>query len=109
MRTPSRATVIAAPNFSPWIVISGLLVALTFAWIAIAQVSLTGRIVITDHGPELLVLQDLAQAFEKQTPGTAIDFNWIKTVRAVELVKRGEAQIVVTDQPDTTLSHTQIA
>ncbi len=30
-------------------------------------------------------------------------------MRAVELVKRGNAQIVVTDQPDTTLSHTQIA
>ncbi len=60
MRTPSRATVIAAPNFPPWIGISGLLVALTFSWIAIAQVGLAGRIVIANHGPELLVLQDLA-------------------------------------------------
>lgn len=109
MRTSSRATVIAAPNFSPWIGISGLLVALIFAWTVIAQAGLTGRIVIAGHGPELAVLQDLARAFEKQTPGTAIDFNWDKTVRAVELVKRGDAQIAVTDQPDTTLSHTQIA
>lgn len=109
MRIPSHATVIAASNVSSWIWISSLLVALTFAWATIAHASQTGRIVIAGHGPELPVLQDLARAFEKQTPGTAIDFNWDKTVRAVELVKRGEAQIAVTDQPDMNLNHTQIA
>jgi phosphate transport system substrate-binding protein len=90
-------------------VVNGLLLALTFAWTAHAQDSLTGRIVIAGYGPELPVLQDLARAFEKHNLGTAIDFNWDKTVRAVELVERGEAQIAVTDQPSTTLSHTQIA
>lgn len=109
MRTPSRATLNAAPNFSSWAGISVLLVALIVAGTDIAQAGLTGRIVIAGHGPELPVLQDLARAFEKQTPGTAIDFNWDKTVRAVELVKRGEAQIAVTDRPDKTLSQTQIA
>lgn len=109
MRIPSQATRAAVPNFSSWIWISSLLVALTFAWAAAAHAGPTGRIVIAGHGPELPVLQDLARAFEKQTPGTAVDFNWDKTVRAVDLVKRGEAQIAVTDQPDSSLNHTQIA
>lgn len=109
MKTSTQATVIAAPDLSPWIGVSGLLVALMCAWATVAHASPSGRIVIAGHGPELPVLQDLARAFEKQTPGTAVDFNWDKTVRAIELVKRGEAQIAVTDQPDAALNHTQIA
>ena len=109
MRVPSRSAVLTALGTSPWIVVNGLLLALTFAWTAHAQDDLTGRIVIAGYGPELPVLQDLARAFEKHHPGTAVDFNWDKSVRAVELVKRGEAQIAVTDQPSTNLSHTQIA
>jgi phosphate transport system substrate-binding protein len=109
IRTPSRSTLIAAFHCSLWVGISGLLLALTLALTAIAQTGLTGRIIIAGHGPEFTVLQDLARAFEKRAPGTAIDFNWDKTVRSVELVKRGEAQIAVTDQPDKALSQTQIA
>ena len=111
MRTPSRTrtTVLATRDYCHWIWLSGLLVVLTVAWTTAAHAGVTGRIVIAGYGPELPVLQDLARAFEKQTPGTAIDFNWDKTARAVELVKRGEAHIAVTDQPDAALSHTQIA
>lgn len=109
MRVPSRSAVLTALGISPWIVVNGLLLALTFAWTVHAQDDLTGRIVIAGYGPELPVLQDLARAFEKHHPGTAVDFNWDKSVRAVELVKRGEAKIAVTDQPSMTLSHTQIA
>ncbi|MBI3355419.1 MAG: substrate-binding domain-containing protein [Nitrospirae bacterium] len=109
MRAPSRSAVLTVPSTLSWIVLKGLLLALIFAWTAHAQDSLTGRIVIAGYGPELPVLQDLARAFEKHAPGTAIDFNWDNSVRAVELVKRGEAQIAVSDQPSTTLSHTQIA
>lgn len=109
MKFTSRAISIAAPSFLSWVGISGLLMALTLTGTAIAQAGLTGRIVIAGHGPELPVLQDLARAFEKHAPGAAIDFNWDKTVRAVELVKRGEVQIAVTDLPDRTLSQTLIA
>lgn len=109
MRSPSQSNIITAPDMWRWIGISGLLVALSCMWATIAQAGPTGRIVIAGHGPESPVLQDLARAFEKHAPGTAVDFNWDKTVRAVELVKRGEAQIAVTDQPDMALTHTQIA
>ncbi|MEK7236537.1 MAG: substrate-binding domain-containing protein [Nitrospirota bacterium] len=74
-----------------------------------AEAALTGRILIAGYGPELPVVQDLAKAYERLHPGTAIDLEWDSTVRAVHLVKTGEAQIAVTDQPDPALRATQIA
>lgn len=74
-----------------------------------ADAALTGRILIAGYGPELSVMQDLAKAYERLHPGTAIDLEWDNTVRAVHLVKTGEAQIAVTDQPDPALKATQIA
>ncbi len=74
-----------------------------------ADAALTGRILIAGYGPELPVVQDLAKAYERLHPGTAIDLEWESTVRAVHLVKTGEAQIAVTDQPDPALKATQIA
>jgi len=74
-----------------------------------ANAALTGRILIAGYGPELPVVQDLAKAYERLHPGTAIDLEWDSTVRAVHLLKTGEAQVAVTDQPDPALSATQIA
>ena len=74
-----------------------------------ANAALTGRILIAGYGPELPVVQDLAKAYERLHPGTAIDFEWDSTVRAVDLLKTGEAQVAVTDQPDPALRATQIA
>lgn len=74
-----------------------------------AEAARTGRILIAGHGPELPVVQDLAKAYERLHPGTAIDLEWDSTVRAIHLVKTGEAQIAVTDQPDSALTATQIA
>lgn len=71
--------------------------------------ALSGRLLIAGYGPELPVIQDLAKAYERLHPGTAIDLEWDSTVRAVHLVKTGEAQIAVTDQPDPALRTTQIA
>lgn len=74
-----------------------------------AEAAPTGRILIAGYGPEMPVVQDLAKAYERLHPGTAIDLEWDSTVRAVHLVKTGEAQIAVTDQPDPALRTTQIA
>lgn len=84
-------------------------IASLFALQSKAAPALTGRILIAGHGPELPVIQDLAKAYEKLHPGTAIDFEWDNTVRAVPMVKTGEAQIAVTDRPDPALTATQIA
>ena len=74
-----------------------------------ANAGLTGRILIAGYGPKLPVVQDLTKAYERLHPGTAIDIEWDSTVRAVHLMKSGEAQIAVTDQPDPALKATQIA
>jgi phosphate transport system substrate-binding protein len=74
-----------------------------------ADAALAGRILIAGYGAELSVVQDLAKAYERLHPGTAIDLEWESTVRASHLVKTGEAQIAVTDQPDPALKSTQIA
>lgn len=71
--------------------------------------ALIGRIVIAGHGPELPVIQDLAKAYEKRHPGTAIDIEWDKTLRSVPMVKTGDAQVAVTDRPDPALTATQVA
>ncbi len=74
-----------------------------------AGAALTGRIVVAGYGPELPVMQDLGRAFEKAHPGTAIDFEWDKSVKAVERVKSGEAHVAVTDRPEPTLKTIPIA
>ena len=71
--------------------------------------ALTGRIVIAGYGPEQPVITDLARAYEKLHPGTAIDLEWDKTVRAIERVKAREAHIAVADGPDPELDSTTIA
>ena len=81
----------------------GLLVA------PLAAFALTGRIVIAGYGPEQPVMQDLARAYEKLHPGTSIDVEWDKTVRAVEMVKTGEAHIAVTDRTDPSLDAVPMA
>lgn len=94
-----------------WRLVWGLAVAvaLSVAGVPTGFGGLTGRILIAGYGPELPVMQELARAFEKSHPGTAIDFEWDKTVKAVDLVKSGEAQVAVTDQPDPALKMTPIA
>jgi phosphate transport system substrate-binding protein len=74
-----------------------------------SHAGVTGRIVIAGHGPELPVMQDLGRAFEKANPGTAIDFEWDRAVKAVAMVKSGAAQIAVTDRPDPALRAVPIA
>jgi phosphate transport system substrate-binding protein len=91
------------------LVVGALLLTGGFMLFCNADAAPTGRILITGYGPELPVVQDLAKAYERLHPGTAIDLQWDSTVRAVQLVKTGEAQIAVTDQPDPSLKATQIA
>jgi phosphate transport system substrate-binding protein len=86
---------------------ASVLFVLLFATPSIA--GLTGRIVVAGYGPELPVMQDLGRAFEKAHPGTAIDFQWDRSVKAVELVKNGEAQVAVTDHADPALKTVPIA
>jgi phosphate transport system substrate-binding protein len=83
--------------------------AVIMMWGLTGTAAFAGRIVIAGHGPELPVMQDLGRAFEKTHPGTAVDFDWDRTVKAAVRVKAGEAQVAVTDQPDPELKTIPIA
>ncbi|MBI5853960.1 MAG: substrate-binding domain-containing protein [Nitrospirae bacterium] len=74
-----------------------------------ATAGVTGHLLIVGQGPEQPVVQDLARAFEKGHPGTAIDLEWDRNLKAVEMVKTSQAQIAVTGLPDQTLAATQVA
>lgn len=69
----------------------------------------TGQILIVGQGPEQPVIQELARAFERRNPGTAIDLEWDKNLRVAEMVKSGKAQLAVTGQPAPSLVATQVA
>ncbi|HJT21130.1 MAG TPA: substrate-binding domain-containing protein [Nitrospira sp.] len=86
-----------------------LLVTVGLLGSALNASALTGRIVIAGYGPEQAMMQDLARAYEKRHPGTAVDLEWERTVRATKLVKEGEAQIAVTDHPEDALRATPVA
>jgi phosphate transport system substrate-binding protein len=96
-------------RFSWFVRISLLTVVTTLMLTAPAMATPGGRILIAGYGPELPIIQDLAKAYEKGHPGTAIDIEWDKTLRAVEMVRQGDAQIAVTDRPVAGLRSTQIA
>lgn len=69
----------------------------------------TGHVLVVGYGPELPLLQELGRAFEKANPGIAVDFEWDKTVKAVERVKENSAQIAVTDRTDPSLRAIPVA
>jgi len=80
-------------------------------WIltGVAMAAPAGRILIAGYGPELPIIQDLAKAYEKKYPGTAIDIEWDKALHAAEMVKQGDAQVAVTDRSVAGLRATQVA
>jgi phosphate transport system substrate-binding protein len=86
-----------------------VLVACSMAAAPGGAAAMTGRIVVAGYGPELPVIQELGKAFEKANPGTAIDVEWEKNLKAIDLVKSGRAQIAVTDHDDPALKSAPIA
>lgn len=87
------------------------LVILTVSLLSITpvQAGLTGRMLIAGYGPELPLLQEIGKAFEKSHPGTAVDFEWDRNVKAVDLVLSGTADLAVSDHSIPSLRKTQIA
>src|SRR5574338_579156 len=73
------------------------------------QAGLSGRMLIAGYGPELHLFQDLGKAFERAHPGTAVDFEWDRNVKAAELVLGGAADLAVSDHSAPPLRETHIA
>ncbi len=78
-------------------------------WSTSAPAGVTGSIIIAGYGPEQNLMQELAAAFEKANPGTAIDIKWSRYLKTVDMVKAGEAQITVTGREIPDLDATPIA
>jgi phosphate transport system substrate-binding protein len=86
--------------------VAGILLWVGTNW---AGAGLTGRILVAGYGPELPMVEELGRAFEKTHPGTAIEFEWDRNLRAAEMVRSGDAQIAVTDYEESGLKATPIA
>ncbi len=69
----------------------------------------SGSLVIVGNGPELVVIEPLARAFEKANPRAYVDVLWDENSKPIELVKSGKAQIAVTGKEDPDLQATAIA
>ena len=69
----------------------------------------SGSLAIAGNGPELVVIEPLARAFEKANPRAYVDILWDENSKPVELVKSGQAQIAVTGKEDPDLHATPIA
>ncbi len=74
-----------------------------------AMAGVSGQIVIVGNGPERPMIERLAQAFEKTNLGTVVTIKWDRNLKTVELVKEGQAHIVVTGAEVTDLSATPVA
>ncbi len=74
-----------------------------------AERAATGQIVVAGYGPERTTLEALARAFEKANRGSVITIKWDRNLKAVELVRSGQAQVAVTGEEDSELAGTPIA
>jgi len=78
-------------------------------WNGQASVAGVGRILIAGYGPEQRTIQDLAAAYERSHPGSVVDIEWDRNLKAVEMVKAGTADFAVTGYEDGDLTATPIA
>lgn len=70
---------------------------------------LRGSLTVVGRGPEQPVIETLAQAFEKTHPGTAIDVQWNRNFRTVEMIQAGKADLAVAGREEPDLTSTTIA
>ncbi|MGH7205457.1 MAG: substrate-binding domain-containing protein [Nitrospiraceae bacterium] len=67
-----------------------------------------GGMVIAGYGPERPLIEKLAHTFEKANPGSVIDIRWDRNLKAIDMVKAGQAHIAVTGEEDSELTATPI-
>lgn len=91
------------------IVIICLLVGSVSVQVHATTVVADGTVTVAGRGPEEHLLGDLGRAFEKAHPQTSVDMVWDVNVKAVSLVKSGQADIAVTSQEEGGLLARQIA
>lgn len=85
-----------------------LLSATLIASAALAE-ALRGGLVVAGRGPERPVIEELARAFERAHPGTAVDIKWNRNYRIGDLVSSSEADLGVSGLEEPGLVATTIA
>ncbi len=90
----------------PWLAPSVL--ALAGVLVAPAH-AMSGAITIAGNGPEQVVIEQLAHAYERSHLGAVIDLRWDPSFHPAEMVKSGEADFAVADQTDADLVAIPIA
>lgn len=85
-----------------------LLAALGLPALALSD-DVSGPVVVAGHGPERPMIEDLARAFEKANPAAYVDVIWNKNAKILQMIRSGEADLVVTGRPEPDLEAHQIA
>jgi phosphate transport system substrate-binding protein len=65
-------------------------------------VAAAASVVVAGYGPERPVIEKLAHRFEMAHPGSVIDIRWNRNLKAIDMVKAGQADLAVsgTEEPD---------
>ncbi|MBI4402411.1 MAG: substrate-binding domain-containing protein [Nitrospirae bacterium] len=69
----------------------------------------SGQIAVAGNGPEMPVIEKLARTFEKANPRANVDILWDENSKPIEMLKSGQAHIVVAGKDEPDLNATQIA
>ena len=88
--------------------LSIFLVASTLASESALSTGISGSLIVAGYGPERPVIEKLARAFEKAKPGSVVDIRWDRNLKAVDMVKAGQAHMAVTGEEDSGLTATPI-
>jgi phosphate transport system substrate-binding protein len=71
--------------------------------------AIRGNIVIVGRGPERLIIEQLARAFEKAHFGTSVDIRWNRNFRIIDMVASGDADLAVDGRQRNDLAATTVA
>ncbi len=77
--------------------------------VATHAADVSGGVIITGHGPERPMVEDVAGAFEKTYPAAYVDITWSRNAKIFQLVRSGEADIAVAGQAEADLQAHQVA
>jgi phosphate transport system substrate-binding protein len=68
-----------------------------------AVTALCSVITIAGNGPEFRTIERLTRAFEQSHNGNVVEIRWDSSFNPIQMVKTGEADFAVADQPDADL------
>jgi phosphate transport system substrate-binding protein len=86
-----------------------LILATTVGTVSATVAEVAGSMIIVGNGPELLTIERLARAFEREHVGSVVDIQWDQYSDPIALVRSGHAQVAVTGRAVPNLTAAPIA